>query len=115
VGDVKEEERKMADEFRPLAEVLAGIETLPWNYALYLPSNEDWTLEMPCAVLDPDDYGDDEEGPEFAVQNNLQYALGVQQVQDVIRFELNRNPQASVEDLFSAFLYYYDHDAFKSA
>lgn len=105
----------MADEFRPLAEVLAGIEALPWNYALYLPSSQDWTLETPCAVLDPDDYGDDEEGPEFAVQNSLQYALGVQQVQDVTRFALAKNPEASVADLLSAFLYYYDHDAFKDA
>ncbi|HKI00990.1 MAG TPA: hypothetical protein VKK31_03335 [Thermoanaerobaculia bacterium] len=103
----------MAGEFKTLAGTLVDIEALPWNYALYLPSNQDWTLETLCAVLDPDDYGDDEEGPEFAVQNHLQYALGVQQVQDVVRFALAKNPQAPVADLFSAFLYYYDHDAFE--
>lgn len=103
----------MSDGFRRLAEVLEDIETLPWNYALYLPSGETWTPETPCAVLDPDDYGDDEEGPEFALQNGLRYGLGIQQVQDVVRFALTKNPEASVADLFSAFLYYYDHDAFE--
>ena len=108
-------DEEVTNGLRRLAEVLEHIEALPWTHALYLSASEDWTVETTCAVLDPDDYGDDEEAPEFALRHGLQYALGIPQVQDVVRFELARNPEASVADLLSAFLYYYDHDAFKGA
>ena len=101
-------------ELRRLSAVLLESSRLPWNHALYLPSDEEWSLFSRCAVLDEDESDGEDETRKFASQHGLAYALGVQQIQDIMTNARAQRPNASAEELFEAFLYYYDHDAYIS-
>lgn len=95
-----------------LADVLIYADTYSWADSLFLPQNMDWGLGVPCAVLNMDNLDDNEEIPQFAAQNHLTYALGIQAVQDIVNNARQQRPNCSEEFLFKAFLYYYKNDAF---
>jgi hypothetical protein len=92
--------------------VLASIDDQP-NHWLFLPASEDWHLDSPCAVLTTDDLEPDEEIPAFAREHDLTCALDVAAVQDVVSNASQQLGTPTIEQLFDAFLYYYDNDAFK--
>lgn len=96
-----------------LREVLANIDEFEWRDALFMVIGEEWGLESKCTVLDPDDVedGEDEE-PRFAIDNNLKYALNMQEVRGILKNAYEQNSNCTEEDLLKAFLYYYDNDAF---
>lgn len=92
--------------------VLDHAASLPWDHAIYLPSEERWTLTTRCLVLNPDDCADNEGEPAEARARGLRYALGVQDVKGIVDNARQQSVHLSAEDLFGSFLYYYDHDAF---
>lgn len=66
-----------------------------------------------CTVLDPDDVENDiDEEPKFAAENNMKYALSMQDLQGIVDNAYHQNPNCKENDLLQAFLFYYDHDAF---
>lgn len=96
-----------------LGDVLNQIEKYKWSDALYLPEDEVWNVASKCLVLDPDDVEDDnDEAPQIAISNNLQYALDIQTVQGVIDNYKHTYDDLSDERLVEAFLFYYDNDSF---
>ncbi len=97
-----------------LIEVLDQSCKFPWNFALYLPFNEKWTTETKCAVLNTAECLTDENDHPFAKQNGLEYALGIQQIQDIFENAKNQKPNIDKQTLLNAFLYYYDNDKFIS-
>jgi hypothetical protein len=96
-----------------LRDVLANIDIFEWRDALFIVRGEEWRLDSKCAVLDPDDVENEEdEEPRFAIDNNLKYALSMQEVRGILKNAYEQNSNCTVEDLLKAFLYYYDNDAF---
>lgn len=95
-----------------LSALLSNAMEYSWEDCLYLPNTEIWDLDSDCAILNLDDLADDEEDPEFAIKNNLKYALDIQQVQDIVANATDQNPKCSLNQLLEAFLFYYTNDAF---
>ncbi|HSX55900.1 MAG TPA: hypothetical protein VLG14_11420 [Sphingomonas sp.] len=108
----------MSDQIRPFREVLQAITNsspLAW---VYLPSEEKWSLDSASAILEseevsPDQEDDDDAGvPDFAKANGFIRALPVTSLQDVVQNALAQKPDAGPSDIFAAFEFYYERDAF---
>ncbi len=96
-----------------LRDVIQNIKRFKWSDALFLPKNTVWNLNSSCAVLDPDDVENDEdEAPQYAVDHGLEYVLGVQDVQGIIDNLTQQGSSNTDEEVFAAFLYYCENDAF---
>jgi negative regulator of genetic competence, sporulation and motility len=96
-----------------LSDVLVNSEKFEWSDALFMSRVEEWTLNSSCAVLDPDDIEDDaDEEPKFAQDNNLKYILSIQDIQSIVDNAKQQKTCCTENDLFEAFLYYFDNDAF---
>ncbi len=100
------------DKIIKLRDVLTNSEEHPWRAFLFLHEDKNWNLDSDCAVLNLDDLEIDEEVPQFAIDNNLIYALSIQDVQDIVINAREQRTNCTDEDLLKAFLYYYDNDAF---
>jgi hypothetical protein len=96
----------------PLREALTLAETSPYDAALFLPGDADWALDTPCAILAVDPFDDGEADPQFARQRGLRRALSVAQVQDIVANAREQIAEPKPEQLLTAFLFYYDQDAF---
>jgi hypothetical protein len=113
-------------EIRPLRDVLVEIGELvdpdgrdvkeyveDW---LFLPRRRPWTLGSPAVLLElSEDEEDDEEAemPELAKKEGLKLALEGADVQSIICNARQQKRDVSLDEIFAAFLYYYDFDAFK--
>ena len=95
-----------------LAYIIEHAQNFPWNFALYLPRNSEWTRDTPATVLDPNDCADDEEDPPLAMANDLRCALSIQEIQSVVENARQQLSRPGGDELFRAFKYYFDHDAF---
>lgn len=99
-----------------LQAILDHPEDLTWSDWVYLPANEEWTLESKGLVLDADDLEPDEDIPAPAKDVGLKEALLVQDVQAIVsnlQQQLSaRGIEPSLTDKLQAFKYYYDNDAF---
>lgn len=96
-----------------LRNVLLYSEKFEWSDALFLIRDNIWNLNSECIVIDPDDVENDvDEEPKFATENNMKYALSIQDIQGIVDNAYQQNPNCKETDLLQAFLYYYDHDAF---
>jgi hypothetical protein len=95
-----------------LNELLSRAETLDWTYELYLPKNQPWTELTSCAILEPEEDEISNEVASYISQNKFKYILGVQAVQDIVINAKLQRPHANINDLFQAFLYYKENDAF---
>ena len=101
------------DKLIKLSDVLLNVEGFEWNDALFVVRDENLVLDSKCAVLDPDDVEDDaDEEPRFAIDNNLKYALNMQEIRGVLKNAYEQKSSCTKNDLLEAFLYYYDNDAF---
>jgi len=99
-------------ELASLGDVLGSPGRYPWDGSLFLPRDEVWTLQSKCAVIrDEITIYESDEHP-FANEQGLSLALGVASVQDIVENAKQQLPEANPEQLLSAFLYYYDNDAF---
>ena len=102
----------------PFREVLERISDFSSRGWLYLPEDEEWTLDSRSAVLRseevPRDLEDDPDAgvPAFAKRNKLMEALLARDVKDIIENAKAQRPDVSLETLLEAFLYYYDNDAY---
>jgi hypothetical protein len=97
-----------------LRNVLLNTAKLPWEDSLFLPKDKNWTLNSNCFLFNLDDLEDDEEIPQFAIENNLDRVLSIAEIQDIVDNAHQQRPNCSELDLFKAFLYYFEHDAFST-
>ena len=103
------------DNLNTLGEILENIYDYQDDHALYLPADKMWSAETKGAVLDPmdvDDPEDDDEIPEFAKKNQLEYVFMIGDVQQIVenaRLQLNNAQQ---NELVIAFKFYFENDAF---
>jgi len=95
-----------------LRNVLLDEADLSWEDSVFLPKDKNWSLNSKCYLFNLDNLEDNEETPQFAIDNNLIYVLSVADIQDIVDNAKQQRPQCSVSDLFEAFLYYYRNDAF---
>ena len=72
-----------------------------------------WGLETKAVICDPDDVeSEDDEIPQIAKEMGLPLSIGIQDIQQVMDNARQQVEDCSIEQLFEAFLYYYDNDAF---
>lgn len=102
----------------PFGKLLTEIETHDDQAWVYLPADAKWTVTSRSLVLRslevaPEEEDDPAAGvpPEAGNHSRIQ-ALPVTTVQDLVRYAKDQKPCATEAELFNAFLYYYDHDAF---
>ena len=100
------------DTLPKLKDVLATIESQP-DHWLFLPAEEPWSLESPCAILDTDDLDDGEDLPPLAKELDLQCTLLVSDLQGIRYNATAQLGSLTPEQFFDAFMYYYDNDAYK--
>jgi hypothetical protein len=102
----------------PFQDILMSIwerSELEW---VFLPNKGKWNLASEAAVLAmeevPPEMEDEPDAgiPQFAINNGLREALQVAVLQDIVSNFLDQKPNASPDELFEAFKYYYDNDAF---
>jgi hypothetical protein len=94
-----------------LHEALILADSLPTSSALFLPGDEEWSLDTPCAILEVDPY-DGSDVPLFAREHGLAYALSADQVQDVVDNAREQVATPTPEQVLAALRFYYDRDAF---
>jgi len=100
---------------KKISQILSSIYSYEIDFAIYLPKSEKWSLNTEGDVLDPDEAEDpDGNAHDFVNLNGLSYIFDISLV-DQIRQNIiqQTDVEPSVEDLFSGFIYYYEHDAFK--
>ena len=105
----------MINELVTLNLVLAKIDKLPWDYALYIPKkNDNFTSAMKCIVLDADDMegADADVDPDLAISNELTYALTIQSIQGVVKNLKSQIVNYDLTKALQSLQYYYDNDAF---
>jgi len=110
----------MAEEEKtlPFREVLLEPEPHDDKAWLYLPAEEKWRIDSTCAVLRgeevPPELEDDPEAdvPAFARQHGLMPALPVSTVKEIVENARLQRKDVDLQTLFTAFLHYYDNDAF---
>ncbi len=95
-----------------LRDVLLNSADLSWDESLFLPEDKNWSLNSKGYLINLDNLEDDEETPQFAIDNNLIYVLSVADIQDIVDNAKQQRSESSESDLFEAFLYYYKNDAF---
>jgi hypothetical protein len=101
-------------QFISIRDVLGDPNKFSWADSLFLPENEDWNLDSPSAIINMDDLAHDEEAPQFAIDNGLVHVLNISEVQDIVSNARQQRADCTLNDLFSAFMFYYRHDAFIS-
>ncbi|WP_066060011.1 DUF7716 domain-containing protein [Robertmurraya korlensis] len=102
-----------------LKTVFKNINFLPWNEYLFLPKDKNWSLDSLCSIInwdamDEEEIGDDGDTPIFATDNNLIYVFDIATVQDIVDNAKQQLPEPTEAQLFEAFMYYFNNDAFIS-
>lgn len=101
------------DVLTKLENVLLKIEDLPWEYALYIPAiDAEWSGDMKCIVLDPEETADPDDDPDVAKTNGLKYALMISDVQDIVENAKAQKKNIEKKVIIDAIKYYYDNGAF---
>lgn len=101
-----------------LKEVLHGIADHSIRAWVYLPADKNWNLDSACEVLEseevPPELEDEPDAgvPEVAKGNGLIQVLPVSTMQDIVSNAKTQKPDATVSELFKAFIFYFEHDAF---
>lgn len=98
-----------------LREVLRNVENIDWRLALYLSRDVSaWDLNSLVMIEDPDDIDSDDldDDPEVVKNAGFRYVMGIQSLKGIVNnAKLQRNI-VSDEDLFKAFIFYFENDAF---
>ena len=101
-----------------LAKAFENISSYSYKCWLFLSEVEKWTLDSPCLVIEcvevpPDQEDEPKAGyPDLALRHNMMITLEIATVQDILQNAKSQKPDAQGDDLFKAFIYYYDYDAF---
>ncbi len=99
-------------------DIITNIMSYSIRCWVYLPNNDEWTLESKSAVLESEEVPPELESvpdagvPAFAIDNSLMQALPVSEVQDIVNNAKQQKTDISIDEIFEAFLYYYDNDAY---
>lgn len=91
--------------------VFGQLDSLPWNYAVYLPPGTP-TLDTNCIVLDPDDVDPDQNIPEDAVDLGFEEGLGIADIRSIQENAQLQGRKPSADEMLRAFVYYLQNDAF---
>lgn len=94
-----------------LRDVLINSSEFRWDFALFMSFDTVWNLHTPCLVLKLNDCKDDDTQL-IAEDTEMEYVMGIQQIQSIVGNAEQQIEKASEEMLLKAFLYYYDNDAF---
>ncbi|KUI96673.1 MULTISPECIES: DUF7716 domain-containing protein [Vibrio] len=100
---------------KKLRDVLSNSENIDWRLALYLPKDvSSWSLDTLVIIEDPDDVdSDDEDEDPIAVKDaGYRYVLGIQTIQSIVNNLKMQKNNIRDGDLFKAFIYYFENDAF---
>jgi hypothetical protein len=103
---------------RTLEEVLRFLSSHSPEGWLYLPKDGQWGLKSSAAILVSDEVPpeleeDPDAGiPKFAKIHQLQQVFEVGTVQDIIFNARAQKPNVTLDDIFQALKFYYDHDSF---
>lgn len=87
-----------------------------WRTALYLPKErEHWDLETIAIVANPDDFEeyDDTDNPIDMSNIGYTYVLLSDDVTSIFEYYNNGKDNYTESDIFTAFLFYLENDAFK--
>jgi hypothetical protein len=101
--------------FHDVLETIMDRSTSAW---VYLPASRDWSLHSQSITLEseevPPELEDEPDAgvPRVAKDHALVRVLPVATLQDVVFNARQQRPLASLEDLFAAFKFYYERDAF---
>jgi hypothetical protein len=108
-------ETSLSDRLTTLGELLGEGdegEEINVDQMLYLPFDRRWELDTPAVLSEGDPDGEPDWLPPLALERGFEYALGTDAVSQVVSNALEQKPDASLETLLKAFLFYYDNDAF---
>ncbi|ULR32526.1 hypothetical protein MJO48_07555 [Dickeya fangzhongdai] len=97
-----------------LREILRDAKNIDWRLALYLPKDvSSWSLDLLVMVEDPDDVDSDDpdEDPDVVKDAGYRYVMEIQSIQGIVN-NANLQKNVSDEDLFKAFIYYFENDDF---
>jgi hypothetical protein len=107
----------MTNQIDTFRNVLKNIEKYTGGW-VFLPTEGKWRLESKSVILKleevPPEMEDEPDAgvPEFAKQNHLTTALCVSNIQDIVNNAKMQILNPSDEQLFEAFMYYHENDAF---
>lgn len=98
--------------------IIKTISSRSYREWVYLPRNEQWSLHSRCATLEMDEVPPELEDepdagiPQFAKLHNLREVVPVETLQEIVDNLRQQNPSATIDEIFTAFEFYYDRDAF---
>lgn len=109
-------------EIVPFRDLLSEIGELQHEATgwLFLPQNDEWTLDSPAALMSLNEVppnclnSEDVATPKLAKENKMKRVLAAADVQDIVDNVRQQVTNASMEEIFGAFFYYYRFDAFKN-
>ena len=93
-----------------LRDIFHGPVQFPWNHVLYLPREEEITLDTECLVLDPNDVESEHDVPSPAM--GLVEGLGIQDVRAIQENARLQGKTPTDTEMLRAFVYYLENDAF---
>ncbi|WP_441467226.1 DUF7716 domain-containing protein [Bradyrhizobium xenonodulans] len=85
---------------------------------VYLPSGRKWSLASESATLESDEVPPELEDepdawiPQFAKRHDLVQVMPVTTLQEIVSNARQQKPNATLDELFAAFIFYYKNDAF---
>jgi hypothetical protein len=103
------------DTFQNMLDMIMDMPECAW---VYLPNVKNWSLESESVALEseevPPELEDEPDAgvPQFAKDHDLMQVMPVATLQDIVSNAREQRPSASPKDLFEAFKFYYDRDAF---
>ncbi|RJL01485.1 DUF7716 domain-containing protein [Paracoccus siganidrum] len=96
-----------------LRKALDQFEDLTWSDAIFIDRRQPINMDTVCLIHDPDDVEDEKvDLPDVAIELGFDYLMDVQSLQSICLNMREQMPDAKVEDIFRAFLFYLKNDAF---
>ncbi|WP_461617494.1 DUF7716 domain-containing protein [Bradyrhizobium sp. 23AC] len=103
------------DSFRTVIATIMNRSARAW---VYLPSGRTWSLDSESATLESDEVPPELEDepdagiPQFAKRHDLMQVMPVTTLQDIVSNARRQKPDATLDELFAAFVFCYENDAF---
>lgn len=91
---------------------------IPWDSWLYLPEFVEWHIDSRAFMEKSEEVPPEEEDlpkagyPIYAIEHELMQALDGGTLSEIIENAKSQLTNPIAEELFGAFIYYYDNDAF---
>lgn len=96
-----------------LRDLIHSCDSLDWKSTLYLPNiSKPWAEITPCVIVEEGEEDYNQEVTDCIAKNKLEYAIGIQSVQDVIANAKQQEPNLEPDQLLKSLIYYCRNDAF---